>query len=276
MIIAIDTGGTKTLVTSFDKDGVMSEQFKFATPQDPNEYIVVLKKILFEKYARKQVQIIVIGAPGIIKDNIIVWDGGNLPQWKKFDIGSKLDGILDNAKILVENDANLAGLSETRFLKVTPLQSLYVTISTGIGTGIITEGHINPALRNSEAGHALIYNNTKTIHEWMSFASGKSIYKTYGKYASDITSKRVWNKIAIKISYGFLAIIPILQPDIIIIGGSIGTYFDKYGKQLRSILAEKLPPHIPCPKIIQAKNPELAVIYGCYFYAIDKLNNKTA
>jgi len=74
-----------------------------------------------------------------------------------------------------------------------------------------------------------------------------------------------------RISRGFLAVIPILQPDIVIIGGSIGTYFDQFDKQLQNILKEKLPSHIPCPKFVQAKYPELAVIYGCYYYAIDSL-----
>ena len=165
----------------------------------------------------------------------------------------------------------MAGLAETRSLKTIPAQSLYVTISTGIGSGIITNGKINYSLRNSEAGHALIeYDGV--VREWESFASGKAIYKTYGKFARDITSKRTWNQIADRISRGFLAVIPILQPDIIIIGGSMGTYFEKFGDQLTNILKEKLPEHIPCPKFIKAKHPELAVIYGCYYYAVDNLN----
>ena len=39
---------------------------------------------------------------------------------------------------------------------------------------------------------------------------------------------------------------------------------------------EKLPPHIPCPKFVAAKYPELAVIYGCYYYALDNFATKTA
>lgn len=72
-------------------------------------------------------------------------------------------------------------------------------------------------------------------------------------------------------SRGFLAVIPVIQPDVIIIGGSIGTYFDQYQAQLKGILKEKLPPHIPLPKLVQAKHPEQAVIYGCYYYALDVL-----
>ncbi|MEI6228612.1 MAG: ROK family protein [Candidatus Saccharibacteria bacterium] len=270
MLVVVDTGGTKTLVASFDQHGVLGKQVKFPTPKDPKEYVKLLKSTLSESFGDKSVRAIIIGCPGVTKNGVVLWGGGNL-QWKNLDIAGQIGGTLGKAPVLVENDANLAGLAETRSLKTTPAQSLYVTISTGIGSGIITDGKLNASLRNSEAGHALIeYDGV--VREWEKFASGKAIYHTYGQYAHDITSKRTWNQIADRISRGFLAVIPILQPDVIIIGGSMGTYFEKFGDQLTNILREKLPEHIPCPKFVHAKHPELAVIYGCYYYAVDNLN----
>ena len=268
MLIAIDTGGTKTLVASFDDKGALGPQIKFETPKNTDEYISTLKNILTENYSGQTIKAIVIAVPGTVKDGKAIWCP-NL-GWKNFDIASALSGIFKKVPVFVENDANLAGLSETRMLKTKPAQSLYVTVSTGIGSGIVTDGHINLALRNSEAGHALVEFDG-TVREWESFASGRAILEVYGKYARDITSKRTWDQIADRISRGFLAVIPILQPDVIIIGGSIGTYFDKFGKQLQNILKEKLPAHINCPLFLQARFPELAVIYGCYYYAIDSL-----
>lgn len=270
MLITIDTGGTKTLIASFDEKGTLGEQIKFPTPRDPDEYIKTLREILVDKYSDKAVEIIVIAIPGIIKDGIAVWC--NNLGWKNFDVKSALSGVLGDTPILIENDANLAGLGETRFLDKIPQQSLYVTVSTGIGTGITTNGHIELPLSNSEGGHALIEFNGE-VREWESFASGQAIYKTFGQYARDIKSKQIWDQVADRISRGFLAVIPILQPDIVIIGGSIGTYFDNYSQQLHDILINKLPEHIPCPPFVQAKYPELAVIYGCYYYAVDNLNN---
>lgn len=268
MLVAVDTGGTKTLVASFGKDGILDRQIKFATPQNQNEYLKELKATIKDQYEGKIVEAIVVAIPGVIKNGIVIWCG-NLP-WTNFDIASALAGVLENVPIFIENDAKLAGLSETRFLKQIPSQSLYVTVSTGIGTGIITDGHINQALHNSEGGHALVeYDGAPRV--WQSFASGKAIYEIYGKYAHEITDKQTWGQIADRISRGFLAIIPILQPDVIIIGGSIGTYFDKFDKQLLKLLKEKLPEHIPCPTFKKARYPELAVIYGCYYYALDNI-----
>ena len=268
MLVAVDTGGTKTLVASFLEDGRIGEQFKFPTPRTTSEWTTTLKDVLESHFGNETIDAIVVAMPGIVKNGVAVWC--NNLKWANFDVASTLEGVLGGAPLFVENDANLAGLAETRQLKEIPKLALYVTISTGIGSGIITEGIINPDLRHSEAGRSLVEFDG-VVREWESFASGKAIHKAYGKYARDITSKRIWHNIADRISRGFLAVIPILQPDIIIIGGSIGTYFEHFGKDLHGLLKEHLPAHIPAPKIIQAKHPELAVIYGCYYYALDAL-----
>lgn len=268
MLVAVDTGGTKTLVASFLEDGRIGDQFKFPTPKNTDEYTKLLTEQLEAHFGNQKVEAIVVAVPGIINDGVAVWCS-NL-GWKNFNVKAALKGVLGDAPLFIENDANLAGLAETRQLKKIPELSLYVTISTGIGSGIITDGMINHSLRNSEAGHSLVeYDGS--VREWESFASGRAILEVYGKYAADITSKRTWRQIADRISRGFLAVIPTLQPSVIILGGSIGTYFDQYGKQLAAILDEKLPAHIPTPKIVQAKHPELAVVYGCYYYALDAL-----
>ena len=153
-------------------------------------------------------------------------------------------------------------------MKKIPASALYVTISTGIGTGFISGGMIDPGLRLSEGGRSLVeYNGV--VQEWEMFGAGSSVYAAYGKFARDIHSKRVWKQIADRFSRGFLAIIPLAQPDIIIIGGSMGTYFDRYNDALIGILKEKMPPHIPVPTFVRAKDAEKAVIFGCYFYGSD-------
>lgn len=273
MLVTVDTGGTKTLVASFNEQGELQESLKFPTPPDQNEYVTLLRQTLQDTYGSAHVDAIVVALPGIIKDGVAIWC--NNLGWKNFDAATALQGVLGDAPVIIENDANLAGLAETRSLDPIPTSSLYVTISTGIGTGIITNGHIDPGLRHSEGGRALVEYNGEE-HEWESFASGQAIYKIYGQYARDITDPAIWDDIADRISQGFVAMIPMIQPDIIIIGGSIGTYFDSYSAQLKAVLTEQLPPHIPCPEMIQAKHPEEAVLYGCYYYALDYLTDRQA
>jgi len=270
MLVTVDTGGTKTLIASFGQDGKIGETIKFPTPKNQDEYVATLRDTLQKNYSDRTVDVVVVALPGIIKDGVALWC--NNLGWRNFNARKALADVLGKTPVLIENDANLAGLAETRALDPMPLSSLYVTVSTGIGTGVITGGKIDPGLRYSEGGRSLVEFDG-VVREWESFASGKAIFETYRKYARDISSERTWHQIADRISRGFLAIIPVVQPDVIIIGGSIGTHFDRYGSKLEAILKEKLPSHIPCPRVLQAKHPEQAVVYGCYYYAIDYLTS---
>lgn len=270
MLLAIDTGGTKTLIAAYREDGSVASSHKFATPRDQEEYIAELKRVLYEHYRDTDLDGIVIALPGEVRDNVALWCG-NLP-WENFAVADALKGSV-NCPIWVENDANLAGLAEARALPKTPPLVIYATVSTGIGTGIIVNGNIIPALSASESGHMLIEYDGR-IRKWEDFASGRAIKETYDLYARDIHDRRIWSQIADKISRGFMAIIPALQPDVIIIGGSVGTYFDQYETVLKKHLRNLLAPEIELPEIRQAARPEEAVIYGCYYYGIDKLAGK--
>ena len=268
MIIAVDTGGTKTLVAAFLDNGSIRHEIKFPTPKDQSEYITQLIAAIHETAGEARVDCIVVAMPGIVKDGVAIWCNHTL--WANFDVQSPLSKVFPDTPIYVENDANLGGLGEVRRQAHTPTSALYVTISTGIGTGYIHQGRIDPGLRLSEGGRMPIeYDGV--VQEWEVFGAGSAIHAAYGKYARDIHSDRVWQQIADRISRGLLVLIPIVQPDTIIIGGSVGTYISRYKSHLTNILREKLPPHIPLPALEEAKDAEKAVIYGCYFYGHDTL-----
>ena len=251
----------------------MGESIKFPTPSDPKEYVHVLKETVRAQFGHHDVSVIVLAIPGVIDNGIVKWCG-NLP-WQNINFGALLKDLLPGVPLFIENDAKLAALGETRNLPSIPVSSLYVTISTGIGGGLVVDGQLDHGMRFSEIGHIPLEYDGK-VRIWESFASGHAIVETYKKFARDITSKRIWHQIADRMSRGFLVVIPTIQPDIIIIGGSVGTYFERYGDMLIGILREHLPDHIALPKIVKAQHPEEAVVYGCYYYGKDYLaRNKT-
>ena len=267
MLLTVDTGGTKTLLAGFDHDGKPEGEFRFETPHDPDEYISTLTDAIHEHFGGRAFDGVVIAVPGMVRDNVAYWCP-NL-KWSNVDIATFIKPIV-GCPVWLENDANLAGLAETRSLPLLPPLSLYITVSTGIGAGIITNGQIDPELSSSEAGHMLL-EYKGALREWEEFASGRAIREIYGKFARDIHDKKTWNEIADKISCGLLTLIPVLQPAVLIIGGSIGTYFDQYAPHLREKLRLHMPSHIKVPEIRQAAHPEEAVLYGCYYYGKDQL-----
>lgn len=264
MIIAVDTGGTKTLVCAFTRHGKLSKKHRFTTPKDTQEYIETLNYLLTSEYNLAKVTAISVAAPGLIENKRITFCT-NLP-WRNFDlIGDLRSKIVTKLPILLQNDANLAGLAEVHTLPKIPEVGLYLTVSTGIGTGIIVNGTLDPILQRAHGGRMTLEFDG-ILRDWESFASGRAIYETYGRYAHDIDDPQIWGSIADKISRGLIALIPILTPDIIIIGGSIGTHYSHYHTVLAKLI-QRVPKEFKQPRLAQAIHPQEAVLYGCNIYA---------
>lgn len=268
MIIAVDTGGTKTLVARYSRQGVQESSHKFPTPAAETDYVEQTIATIHTLATSDQIDAIVIALPGIVKDGVALWC--NRLGWANFDAYRVFTNAFPDTPIFIENDANLGGLGAATRTVPTASTALYVTISTGIGTGYIVDGVIDKGMRLSEGGRMLV-EFQGAVKEWESFASGSAIVAQYHAYARDIHDAATWNAIADRISRGFLACIPLIQPEVVIIGGSIGTYFDQYSDRLTTLLKEHLPAHIALPSFVQAANPEEAVIHGCYVYGTQQL-----
>ena len=273
MIIAVDTGGTKTAVASFTRSGAPMQFTKFLTPKNKASYINLVTQAIESLCIKKQPSAIAIALPGIIKDGTALWCK-NL-GWHNFDVVSRLRKNFPCVPIFVENDANLAGLSESILQRQSKKRVLYITISTGIGTGFAQNGNIVDYLQLSEGGQMLLHHDG-IMQKWGEFASGRAIYNKYGKLASEIKDNKTWREIANLLTPGLLTIIPLTQPDTIILGGSVGAHSDPLIPQLESILQDELPAYIIRPKILKAAHPEQAVLYGGYQYAISQLSDKQA
>lgn len=263
MIIAVDIGGTKTLVASFHGERSITNEERFPTPHDPKEFLKELLAVL-ERFRAKDAQAICLAAPGIIGADGTVLRCSNLP-WTNFEL-RKLLSESYGCPIFVNNDAKLAGLAETHSLKEAPPLSVYVTVSTGIGTGIIIRGRLDAALSRSEGGY-MVFQTSQGPMAWEKLASGHAIRDHFGKMAVDIHDPKDWHEVVERLTLGFETLIPLLQPQVIIIGGSVGTYFERFGHLLTEALRTRIPTYIDMPRIVQAQHPQEAVVYGCYYYA---------
>lgn len=268
MIVAVDTGGTKTLVAVFDTDGQLVAEQKFPTPKEIDTYLTQLKTTIDELMTDQSITCLSIALPGTIVDGRMIW-AANL-GWRDTDMAALLKDHYD-CPIVVENDANLAGLAEARSLPEVPGVCLYLTVSTGIGTGVIIDGKIHPRLSRSEGGR-IVLRRGDTYDIWELFASGKAMQQRYGKLASEISDEATWNAISEDLAQGMLALLPFLQPDVVVIGGGVGAHFDRFGTKVERILANNLVDAYS-PALVQAAHPEEAVVYGCYYHALDTLTD---
>lgn len=256
---AVDIGGTKTLVAVFDAGGAIIEQRKFETPKKYDAFIKALEDCV-SQLTTTDFLAACVAVPGMVdREAGIGRDFGNLP-WQDVPVQADCEGIF-RCPVLLENDANLAGLSEA--LAVPEYEKvLYITISTGIGTGFIVGGKIDPSMEDMEGGQLLLEHDGELV-KWESFASGKAIVAAYGKRASELDDPAAWQTLSRYFAMGIIDLLAITQPDVIIIGGGVGAHFDKFEKFLGESLKKYENPLVPIPPIRQAKRAEEAVIYGC-------------
>ena len=266
MYLGVDIGGSKTLVAVLDNHGIITESEKFLTPTDYHQFLDELTQTISRLHT-KDFQAAGVGVPGKLnRKHGIGHTFGNLP-WRDVPIQADIER-LTHCPVVIENDANLAGLSEAMLVPEYQ-RVLYITISTGIGTGIIFDRAIESSFADSEGGQMMLEHRGKLL-PWESFASGHAIAKRYGKQAKDITDEDTWRRIARDLVVGLVELIAVVQPDIIVIGGSIGTYFDRYKEFLVHELKKYETPLVSIPPLRQAARPEQAVIYGCYDLAKEK------
>lgn len=265
MIITVDTGGTKMLVAGFSIDGQITSSKQFPTPQNSDDYITKLKTALWHEFGGDSVDALLIAIPGIIENDIVVRAPDHLSWLRGLDIKRELVGMFHGAPIIIKNDALLGGIGAVNFLPTVPPLALYLAIGTGIGSSVLINGQIDSAVNKSEAGHSVLEFDG-CLQKWEHFASGKAIFDLYGQL-NEATPAVVWNDVANRLGRGLLAIIPVLQPDIILFSGSIGAMFGKYKDGVSSILAENLSPVSPKPDLIQAAHTDKIVVYGGYIYA---------
>lgn len=260
--MGIDIGGSKTLMGLFSDAGELVQTEKFATQDD---YPVFLQDLqaTYNKFPHDTVQACGVAVPGRLdRQTGIVLSCGNL-SWSNLPIQKDIAHIVQ-IPTRIENDARLAALSEAKLIAKDYKKVLYITISTGIGIGVITNGIIDPGLADSEAGSMLSLHDG-ALTRWEQFASGKAIRERYGKLASDIEAgSPEWQPICEDLAPGIFNIVAMVQPQVIILGGGVGERLPRYQDVLTATLKHYETPMVPIPPLLPVQHAAQAVLYGCY------------
>lgn len=183
---AIDIGGTKIAVGAVREDGAIV--WRKECPTDPSRgFEDAMRRIcglLHEAVeAAGVLDGIGIACPGPLDPFTgVIGDVGTLPGWKGGNLTEALQKEFD-AKVVVENDADAAALAEyERGVAHGAGNFIFVTISTGIGGGIVLNGQLYRGAAGShpELGHQVIDRTgplcyCKAHGCWESLASGTAM-----------------------------------------------------------------------------------------------------
>jgi predicted NBD/HSP70 family sugar kinase len=260
MYLGIDIGGTKTLLACFDEGGKIVAEQRFLTPDLYENFLEALKQSL-AIMSEHRFLACGLAAPALIDhENGIAIKFGNL-AWENAPLKRDVEEII-GVPVSIENDAKAATLSEARLFPEYE-KAMYITISTGIGAGVAVNGHLDKTLEDIEPGHMML-EHEGIPKKWESFASGRAIAKKYGLKASEIDDPSAWEEISYNIAIGLIDIIALVRPDVILVGGGVGSHFEKFAEPLNEALRKMNNKMIAIPPILKARHPEEAVVYGCF------------
>ena len=309
-VLAIDIGGTKLAAGVVDAAGKILVRGEVPTvaaegPERVLERIVGLGKDLLGKpeVSALPIRRIGIGCAGPV-DRLagLVLNPPNLPGWTRIALVDHLQQAVGLPAVL-ENDANAAALGEFRYGAGKGARSLvYVTVSTGIGGGIILDGKIWHGLKDAagEIGHMTLApdgppcgcGNRGCLE---AIASGPSIARrareavaggrptrlreishlTAGDVVSlaregDEVACEVWEETVRYLGLGVAAAITILAPERVVIGGGVtgaGEFlFEPLRREVRSRV--KLVPLESIPILPAALGRDVGIL-GAAAIALD-------
>jgi glucokinase len=157
-----DIGGTQIRVAVYPANGELSPiaQKRIPTTGIETTPLERLAGLINELWPPEtEVLAIGVGAPGFIDSaKGIVYEAPNIPGWVDLHLKSFLQARF-NVPIFVGNDANLAAMGEWRYgAGVGHHDLLFLTISTGIGGGVILNDQLLLGSRGLavEAGHVTV------------------------------------------------------------------------------------------------------------------------
>ena len=164
-ILAVDIGGTKILTAVVGADGAVLARRRVATPDrgvaPVLEAIVHSARTVLEDRGLtfRDVAAAGVGAPGPLDpDAGVVFEPPNMEGWHDVPLAALLHERL-GAPVFVENDANAAALGEWWVGAGRGVADLiYLTVSTGIGGGIIIDGrpYHGKSGAAGEMGHVVV------------------------------------------------------------------------------------------------------------------------
>lgn len=257
MVVAgVDIGGTKIAAGRVDGEARVSGAVLLpCRAQEGYEISLAQVYRAIEEVLTPDVAGIGICAPGPLNPKTgVVLNPPNLPGWRNVEL-ARLVTERFGLPCRLENDANAAGLAEYLFGAARGYDSVfYVTLSTGVGAGIILDGKIYHGKNGAaaEGGHVTIDWQSEAVCNCgtpgciEALASGTAIQKRYGMTAEELAGRvatgdrravAILDEVAEMIAAWLGSVVSLLDPDIIVAGGGVS----RIGEPLFGRLRESVP-----------------------------------
>ncbi len=305
--IAIDIGGTQIRVAVYpqsDNQPICEQRIPTLGEGSPLERMIGLIRDLWP--AQGRVLAISAGAPGQVDpDAGIMVKAPNIAGWVDLNLRKELEDRF-HVPAFINNDANIAALGEWRFGAARGHHNVvYVTVSTGIGGGVIMDDHLLLGQHGlaTEIGHVVILPDGplcgcgKRGHlEAISSGTGIANYfneqvalgrptqlkvdhrptaKDIGQaaVAGDALALEAFQRAAHFLGIGMANYLHLFNPSIVVIGGGVSRVGEFFWQGMRAAMqAEVLVPmYLQGLKIVPAELGDNCGLLGALALAQTKL-----
>ncbi|UXT85295.1 ROK family protein (plasmid) [Agrobacterium tumefaciens] len=302
--IGVDLGGTHLRVASIDASGAIHASRRVGTARDGGPEAVIAQILqLLDDVGTAGAKSVGIGIPGSI-DAVTgtVLGIPALPGWDRIPLGAL---IRDRAGIpcLLENDATAAAIGEWRAGAAKGCEHfVYVTISTGIGAGVVIDGRVLRGARGlaGEIGHTRIADHSDIcscgkIGCWEAVASGtalgrrgkRAMESNAGSLLAEVSgaeqlsafhvglAARRGDEVALALlreeaellGLGFVNAQHLYAPEKIVVGGGLSSLLDLMQDDIELVVRDRLLPGFPPAPIVVASLGDDAGVIGAALQA---------
>jgi glucokinase len=311
-VLGVDLGGTQIRACLWKVEAGMEQQAKKPTQarQGPSRVLKRIKLAVREVLAGlapEDLLAIGIASPGPLDPQSgIILSPANLPGWDRVPLREIMVKEF-HAPVYVNNDANLACLAEHRFGHGQGASDLvYLTISTGIGGGVVCGGQLLMGAHGlaAEPGHMIVDADGPrcgcgSIGCLEALSSGTAIARQAGEWIregqdsllasptysgkeltaqivaeaalkGDALAQRLISRAAYYLGIGVLNLIHIFDPQMVILGGGVS----KIGSPLFDPVQLWVREHALTPAqretpILPAKLGDDVGLFGAVAWALD-------
>ncbi len=273
-IIGVDMGGTKVSAGRVE-NGRLAE--RVSAPVDARASEQDVLEVLARTIARvltPEVVGIGVGVPSVVDvEQGIVYDVVNIPSWKEVPVGPVLAARFERP-VYVNNDANCFAAGEKHFGKGKPYRHFVgVTLGTGLGTGLIIDGRLYSGV-NCGAGEFGMMPYRDSILEH--YASGQYFERHHGIRGEEAQSRadkgdpeavEMFRRLGAHIGDAVIFIMLAVDPEAILLGGSVSRAYPLFEKTMRERLAV-FPYHKSVERIVidVSVEPQIAILGAAALY----------
>jgi glucokinase len=257
--IGLDIGGTKIMVASADREGNILRRSRTATSTTLEEDLANINSMIAEVAGNDEIIGIgaAIGGP-------LDWEKGivsplHQPAWRNIPLKVIMESKW-SCPFHVDVDTNVAAVGEFRWGGVSASRFLYLTLSTGVGGGLLVDGNIYRGQDGAhpEVGHQSIHfrcANPSAIRCECgapdcleALVSGNGIRRIYGKPAEELSAEE-WEEVAYNLGQGLRNMAALYAPDLIRIGGGVAVGGGKdFIEAAKKVMEEHLK-LVPAPQV---------------------------